>query len=488
MKNILTVAMMFAGSTALSHTNSVGYVGDGNGGINFWYGSWHNNTQFNEAQIKITRPDGTTSIDAFDLLSQDSPAGLISGVNYFTSDGTQLQPYDPNTPHPLGLPVESYTWQGINYASLPTGQYLFTYIPLGDAESTLPGSPTADWVPMDEVIRSLSVTLTQDDIDGDANKNGILDINEVAVGAASGGPTVVSTGSSVAINYVATTSAAKQTVQRTSTTTTWNNMSDGSKSSLQVQSPVTLNTWSGRTDAVDQIIDIAKSQPNTQAQGIEVGTTSHKMNNGYSATTRTMKLGHSQLDEQLRLWSIQWSTDSTDQTHADSTTAATANRLRLRTAIPYAKFTLEPQIQMSTQTINSTRTVGTESVAAETVSRTTAARLTAAKTGNIINPYIAYTLTSDTVDAYTETGSAIIARTVSAVDRGTSYATIGIRTSYSNLDFELARAWDELNTATAIAAISQPVSDELALQVSAQMVSTDTAQSTYLTVGAEWNW
>ena len=78
-----------------------------------------------------------------------------------------------------------------------------------------------------------------------------------------------------------------------------------------------------------------------------------------------MKLGHSQLDEQLRLWGIQWSTATTDQTHEDSTTAATMNRLRLQTVIPYVGYTLEPQIQMSTQTINSTRTVQTETVAAE---------------------------------------------------------------------------------------------------------------------------
>ena len=111
-KNIVGGAIIgsLLSTTALAHTNSVGYVGDGNGGLNFWYGSWHDGTTFNEAEIKIegtdangtayTWSDGnggtqTYSIDAFNLLSQDSPAGLISGVNYFTSDGTQLVPYDP---------------------------------------------------------------------------------------------------------------------------------------------------------------------------------------------------------------------------------------------------------------------------------------------------------------------------------------------------------------------------------------------------------
>ena len=86
----LTAALL--STSALAHTNSVGYVGDGTGGLNFYYGSWHNNTQFNEAEIKIINPDGTASISAFNLLEQDSPAGLLTGVNYFSSDGTALIP------------------------------------------------------------------------------------------------------------------------------------------------------------------------------------------------------------------------------------------------------------------------------------------------------------------------------------------------------------------------------------------------------------
>src|SRR6056300_795971 len=141
MKKLLATAVALAVAVAVStatmaHTNSIGYVGDGNGGLNFWYGSWHDNTQFNEAEIKIVRPDGSSSVDAFNLLSQDSPAGLLSGVNFFSSDGTQLIPYDPQAQHPMGMPMESYTWQGINYTGLATGQYTFVYIPLGDAEST----------------------------------------------------------------------------------------------------------------------------------------------------------------------------------------------------------------------------------------------------------------------------------------------------------------------------------------------------------------
>ena len=46
------VAASLMASTALAHTNSIGYVGDGSGGLNFWYGNWHG-MAFNEAEIKI---------------------------------------------------------------------------------------------------------------------------------------------------------------------------------------------------------------------------------------------------------------------------------------------------------------------------------------------------------------------------------------------------------------------------------------------------
>ena len=266
-------AWAMATTTAYSHTNSIGYVGDGNGGLDFWYGSWHSNTNFNEAEIKIegTDSNGNTitfsdgnggtqnySIDAFDKLSTSSPAGLISGVNFFTSDGTQLVAYDPTGQSNGGTTQESYVWQGINYSNLVTGDYTFTYIPLGSAESSYPNqSPTADWMPMDNVILSLSITLTTGDLTGDANQNGILDVEEVAAGASGGsGPTVVSQGSSTVTANTATVTDGVQTVARVQTTTTWDNMSDGTTQNTQSAS-TTLTPLTGRVDQFAQLNKIA---------------------------------------------------------------------------------------------------------------------------------------------------------------------------------------------------------------------------------------
>ena len=201
------LALGLSPTAALSHTNSIGYVGDGQGGITFWYGSWHSGTNFNEAEIKLEGANGTnytTTITQFNLLESSTPAGLIPGTNYFTSDGTQLITYDPNDPNGGG---ESYTWQGVTFTGLAAGDYTFTYIPLGDAESYQPnGTPTMDWAPMDQIIRSSTVTLSSAVLSGDANQNGIPDVQEFGTPST---PTVVSSAAGADIVTTSTSSGSR---------------------------------------------------------------------------------------------------------------------------------------------------------------------------------------------------------------------------------------------------------------------------------------
>lgn len=427
------VAASLMSSTALAHTNSIGYVGDGNGGINFWYGSWHDNTQFNEAEIKIIRPDGTTSIDAFNLLSQDSPAGLISGVNFFSSDGTQLIPYDPNAQHPMGMPMESYTWQGLNYANLPTGQYTFVYIPLGDPESNLPGSPTAEWMPMDEVIRSLTITLTQNDINGDANANGILDINEVSVGAAAAaasGPTVVSQGSSQVIGYVAVSGGVIQVVQRTQTDTTWDNMSDGTTANTQVTN-TTLTPFEGRIDQIATAQDaIGSSLRNLDFSQVNAITMSNKYDNGMSGTTRGVVAGGITVKDNNIIVGAGVAKLNTDMTgNGDSVsgeTTAISGVIGKRTE----QGDVTARLTHGMTDYNMSRTIGDFSNAGETSGTDTSIRLQFEGSGKqikeaTVKPIIGITRGKRTVDAYTETGSVQTARNVAESSEMYTYGTVG---------------------------------------------------------------
>jgi len=434
---VLSASLM--SSTALAHTNSIGYVGDGNGGINFWYGSWHDNTQFNEAEIKITKPDGSTSIDAFNLLSQDSPAGLISGVNYFGSDGTQLIPYDINTGG-----GESYTWQGLNYANLPTGVYTFTYIPLGDAESNLPGSPTMEWVPMDQIIRSLTITLTQNDINGDANANGILDIQEVAVGdaaAAASGPTVVSQGSSTVIGYVAVSGGTVQIVQRTQTDTTWDNMSDNTTANTQVTN-TTLTPFEGRVDQAATAQDIVGSTLRTldfyNIQGIRMNS---KYDNGMSGgTTGAVVGGSKELENGVTIMGGFTRLGTGLTGNGDSVDAETT---AFAAGIENNGVSLE--LRRANTDYDVSRTIGDFANTSKTAGTDTSARLMYSPETGKVNPVFGYTRGKRTMDGYEEAGSVQSARTVAETDEMYGYGTVGLRGDLGLVDFTVMHHTDGVN-------------------------------------------
>jgi len=188
-----SVLLLGVPNVALSHTNSIGYVGGGNGAVTFWYGNWHPGTTFNEGTLTLQGINGTSfspSTVNWSLLSGTMPDGLIPGTNYFTSNGTALVPYDPNI-------QTSYSWQGVTFTGLSAGDYQFTY--------NAAGAPTVNWMPMDSVILSSTVSLSASALSGDANQNGVLDIYET------GGTPPPTQVSSAAGNSIVTTSTTTGT-------------------------------------------------------------------------------------------------------------------------------------------------------------------------------------------------------------------------------------------------------------------------------------
>ena len=193
---VASALLMGAPTAVLSHTNSIGYVGGGNGAVTFWYGNWHPGTTFNEGTLSLQGINGTNfspSTVNWTLIQQTMPDGLIPGTNYFTSNGTALVPYDPNV-------QTSYSWQGVTFTGLSAGDYQFTY--------NAAGAPTVNWMPMDNVILSSTVSLSAAALSGDANQNGVLDIYET------GGtppPTVTSTAAGNSIVTTSTTTGTRTT-------------------------------------------------------------------------------------------------------------------------------------------------------------------------------------------------------------------------------------------------------------------------------------
>ena len=185
-------------TAVLAHTNSIGYVGDGNGGVTFWYGNWHPGTTFTEGSMTLQGVNGNsfapTTVN-WTLIQNTMPTGLIPGTNYFTSDGVTLVPYNTNI-------QTSYTWQGVSFTGLSAGDYQFTYNPIAQ--------PTANWAPMDSLINSSTVTITAAALSGDADGDGINDsTGQVVTPPTPAAPTQVSTASGSDIVTTSTTTGTR---------------------------------------------------------------------------------------------------------------------------------------------------------------------------------------------------------------------------------------------------------------------------------------
>ena len=142
-------------TAALSHTNSIGYVGSGNGTVTFWYGNWHPGTTFTEGTMTLQGVNGTNfapSTVNWTLIQNTMPTGLVSGTNYFMSDGTSLVPYVAGNSGCVYNSCTSYSWQGVTFTGLSAGDYQFTYNPIQ--------YPTANWDPAHPTIQTGTVTLT----------------------------------------------------------------------------------------------------------------------------------------------------------------------------------------------------------------------------------------------------------------------------------------------------------------------------------------
>jgi len=241
-----SVLLLGVPTAALSHTNSIGYVGGGGGSVTFWYGNWHPGTTFNEGTLTLQGINGTafapTTVN-WTLLSATKPDGLINGTNYFTSNGSQLVAYGSNS-------QVSSTWQGVTFTGLAAGDYQFTY--------NAAGSPTVNWMPMDSVILSSTVSLSAAALSGDANQNGILDIYET--GGTPPPPTLVSSStvnnvsvsvgnptytSNTVITHTSSENGGKQTLNFDAATTV-----TATTVTTTTTTPVTTDTYSDNSTVV----------------------------------------------------------------------------------------------------------------------------------------------------------------------------------------------------------------------------------------------
>ena len=448
----LLAAWAMATATAYSHTNSIGYVSDASGNVTFWYGTYHY-TSFNEAELKLEGANGTTyttTITQFDELSSTTPNGLFPGTNYFTTDGTSLIAYSDS----VAAGGQSNTWQGLTFSGLSAGDYTFTYIPLGNSESYQPnGTPTMDWAPWDEVIRTYTVTLNSALLSGDANQNGILDSLETSP-ASNSSPTVTSQGSSTVTANTATVTAGVQTVARVQTTTTWDNMSDGTTQNTQ-SSSTTLTPLTGRVDQHTQLNKIATvnrdvllSDPYRQdgiegKQGvffINAHGSTFSMADGYDANSQTGGIEYRSSVNPGHVVGIMYNKSRTDLEGQDSQSDVDQTQVGLYSHYQIGNNLLKTDVGMINSQYQTNRSVGNTWNNQSAVNGSDAYLHTRLyvpyKFG--LTPFVGYSFNQNRLDGYTETGDSVTARTVGKSETVDRAVEGGIKMDYtvSNWDFE----------------------------------------------------
>ena len=425
-------------TATFAHTNSIGYVGNGGGSITFWYGTYHS-TSFNEAELKLEGANGTsytTQIVQFDQLTTTTPTGLDPTVNYFTTDGTQLVPYSDAT----AAGGQSNTWQGVTFTGLAAGDYTFTYIPLGDTESYQPnGSPTQDWAPMDQIIRSSTVTIS-------------------AAVLAGSSPTLTSTATSLYSTSVVTTITdtpsvkdGVQTLDRnvkkdtTKTYQTVDTYSDGSTTISYSSSTTTTNTaekYTGRIDQVE-VLDrinsglqsILNHTPSKTKETVRVFSKNYfgwaHGDNNYYGKSRVIG-GGLEIDVKPN-WTLggQYNDVNIDLTGADSYSNLSAKHYGVFSMLRGNTLSLRTNAGLSQNTYTVARNTGSLFNNASTTNGQEwwVNNRVYVKANKYVSPFVGYTIGKYHRDAYSESGTIQTARRVEEVNKTNHTGEAGLAIS-----------------------------------------------------------
>ena len=127
----------FSGA-ASAHTIAVGTVNAGApGSVSIWLGSYHSGAP-NEGSLTL---NGVTQ--AFDMVSNVLPTGLVIGDNYFYATGSATAGEYTSSTNNTGL--TEVRWQGVTFTGLAAGDYTYSVTGMNSVNFSDWNSDTANW-------------------------------------------------------------------------------------------------------------------------------------------------------------------------------------------------------------------------------------------------------------------------------------------------------------------------------------------------------
>ena len=436
------------------------------------------------AAATITNTDGTGRVLAAD--ANGNPTGMI----WIGNAGDFSSKYNGTV-----VVIADINWTQSNYYDANNEQFLEELIAgvvAGTVEGTIDESGTGTDVggaPAEPAAPTLVSSEAGDPI--------------VVVTSADGGTvtTIVSnnavseTDTQQTVETTTTTSVTTATNTTTCTTpTTVETYSDSSTETVQgTESCATATTYastssdavesvSGRIDQTATAADVVDvNLRNLSFDGIQGIRSNHDYANGMSGSTTGFTLGGEVIADNGLMFGGGWARINTDLSGNGDTATANTNAFEGNVGRAMAAGVGTVTLRHATTDYGFGRTIGDWSNTGATsgTNSSISGRYTIA-TDPKFNPYVGYTIGRRSMDAYTEGGDALTARSVTGTDETYRYATVG-----ANLQLGLINLHGEYNTddVQAMGVGIGKTTEKLEWNLGVEKTTTDLGENTGITAG-----
>ena len=235
------------------------------------------------------------------------------------------------------------------------------------------------------------------------------------------------TSTSSTANMVAVTTSTRDDV--TVTTSTRDNVVTATSTIDAVQTSIAKVQVTGRIDQLATAQDITHSAiRGLEFSGLNYTRSNHSYDNGMTGATHTMTLGGTKTNEEGYIIGGGYATISTsisDPVYNNATASTTV--LDMLVGKELKSGTLIVGLRQAKSDYTMSRTIGSWANAGATTETDDSIRVMYSPNveNKMFKPVVGYTNGNRKQDAYTESGSALTARSVSAVSENYSYATLG---------------------------------------------------------------
>ena len=245
----------------------------------------------------------------------------------------------------------------------------------------------------------------------------------------------------------------------------------------------------GRMDQADQMLGLNAHRNLGIGSGISGGRISHSMGNGYSAESDVLSLGGRLTLENamsigagLNRVTTTMSGDNSSGSMESIVLSAEASK-----HIDGRDVTVSGSVNTASNELSYNRTIGDFSAAGEASGRDSWGNITIEKSTGSVRPFAGYTIGSNGMDSFTETGDVQAVLTHDAKDDSYRYATIGLNVDTGLLTATFARDFDDAETMRVGVAIDKAINERISFNASANRTMAGDNTSTHITAGLKIN-